>query len=84
MALRLHSRLSAFIRGRNQISIQQPVKQMLLPGELHPWDKVNIYSKVQGFVKEMYADRGTTVKKGQLLAVLDAPEISAELDQAYA
>lgn len=60
----------------------QPEKPLLLPGELHPWNKVSIYSKVKGFVKELKVDRGSQVRKGQVLAVLDAPEVYAEFDQA--
>ncbi|WP_197060071.1 efflux RND transporter periplasmic adaptor subunit [Sporocytophaga myxococcoides] len=60
----------------------QPEKPLLLPGELHPWNKVSIYSKVKGFVKELKVDRGSQVRKGQVLAVLDAPEVFAEFDQA--
>lgn len=60
----------------------QPVKPVVLPGELHPWNKVNIVSKVKGFVKEIKVDRGSVVKKGQLLAILDAPEVVTELDQS--
>lgn len=59
-----------------------PAKPVVLPGELHSWNKVNLYSKVKGFVKLVKADRGSRVKRGQVLAVLDAPEIVAELDQA--
>jgi membrane fusion protein (multidrug efflux system) len=70
------------VNGTEVISIH-PIKEVLLPGELYPWDKVNIYSRVQGFVKEINVDRGSEVKKGQLLAILDAPEIISELDQAY-
>jgi RND family efflux transporter MFP subunit len=61
----------------------QPVKPLVLPGELHPWNKVNLVSKVKGFVKEIKVDRGSVVKKGQLLAILDAPEIVTELDQSF-
>ncbi|WP_293903724.1 efflux RND transporter periplasmic adaptor subunit [Sporocytophaga sp.] len=60
----------------------QPEKPLLLPGELHPWNKVSIYSKVKGFVKELKVDRGSQVRKGQILAELDAPEVLAEFDQA--
>jgi membrane fusion protein, multidrug efflux system len=70
------------LQGTEVLSMQ-PIKEILLPGELYPWDKVNIYSRVQGFVKEIKADRGTEVKKGQVLATLDAPEIISELDRAY-
>jgi RND family efflux transporter MFP subunit len=62
----------------------QPSKQISLPGELLPWDKVNIHPKVKGFVKSVQADRGSLVRKGQVLAILEAPEIISELNQAKA
>jgi len=54
----------------------QPVYTLSLPGELKPYEEVIIYPKIKGFVKEIYADRGTHVRKGQLLAILEAPEVS--------
>lgn len=54
----------------------QPTYTISLPGELKPYEQVNIYAKVKGFIKEIYVDRGSYVKKGQLLALLEAPEIT--------
>ncbi|RAJ28154.1 efflux RND transporter periplasmic adaptor subunit [Pedobacter cryoconitis] len=54
----------------------QPSYSLSLPGELKPYEEVVIYPKVKGFVKKIFADRGSKVKKGQLLAILEAPEIS--------
>lgn len=54
----------------------RPVYTLSLPGELKPYEEVTIYPKIKGFVKQLYADRGTYVKKGQLLAILEAPEVS--------
>jgi len=62
----------------------QPSKQMTLPGELLPWNKVNIHPKVKGFVKTVQVDRGSFVHKGQILAILEAPEVISELSQAKA
>ncbi|MBC7654026.1 MAG: efflux RND transporter periplasmic adaptor subunit [Oligoflexus sp.] len=53
----------------------QPIYSISLPGELKPYEEVIIYPKTKGFVKKLYADRGTLVRKGQLLAVLEAPEV---------
>ena len=44
-----------------------------------PYQQVDIYAKVNGFVKKLYADVGTEVKTGQLLAVMEAPELSSQL-----
>lgn len=66
------------------VKSMKPAKQIALPGELKPWNKVSIHPKVKGFVKTVNADRGTVVRKGQVLAVLEAPEVISELSQAKA
>ncbi|HEU5458285.1 MAG TPA: efflux RND transporter periplasmic adaptor subunit [Terracidiphilus sp.] len=55
-----------------------------LPGELQPYEEVRIFPKVTGFVLWIGVDRGTRVKKGQLLATLTAPEIVAQRAEAEA
>ncbi len=62
----------------------KPSKRITFPGELKPWNQVGIYAKVNGFVRTILVDRGTHVRKGQVLAVLDAPEIHSELSQIEA
>lgn len=53
-----------------------------LPAELKPFEEVAIYPKVNGFVKNLYVDRGSKVKKGDLLLTLEAPEIESQLQAA--
>jgi RND family efflux transporter MFP subunit len=53
-----------------------------LPGQLKPFNEVNIFPKVNGFVKDLLVDRGSIVKKGQLLMTLEAPEMEAQLQAA--
>ncbi|HEU5352013.1 MAG TPA: efflux RND transporter periplasmic adaptor subunit [Terracidiphilus sp.] len=55
-----------------------------LPGELQPFEEVRIFSKVSGFVQWIGVDRGSRVKKGELLATLTAPEIVAQKSEAEA
>lgn len=62
----------------------QPSKRVTLPGELKPWNRVNMYAKVKGYVRSLSVDRGTAVRKGQVLARLEAPEVLAELSGAQA
>jgi len=50
-----------------------------LPGELIAFQQVDLYAKVNSFVKKLYVDVGSQVKPGELLAVLEAPEINSEL-----
>lgn len=49
-----------------------------LPAELLPFEAVNVYPKVTGFLQWIGVDRGSHVKKGQPLARLEAPEIVAQ------
>lgn len=55
-----------------------------LPGELQPYEEVRVFPKVSGFVKWIGVDRGSVVKKGELIAVLEAPEIVAQKAEAQA
>ncbi|HUH45945.1 MAG TPA: efflux RND transporter periplasmic adaptor subunit [Arenibacter sp.] len=57
------------------IQFMNPEYEISVPAELKPYEQVAVYAKVTGFVKQMYADRGDRVRKGQLLAVLEAPEM---------
>lgn len=56
-----------------------PEYEISVPAELKPYEQVAIHAKVTGFVKQIHADRGDRVRKGQLLAVLEAPE----MEQSY-
>jgi RND family efflux transporter MFP subunit len=53
-----------------------------IPGELLPYQQVDIYAKINSFVKKLLVDVGSEVQQGQLLAVLEAPEINSQLSQA--
>lgn len=57
---------------------------MSIPGELRPYQEVDLFAKVSGFVKNMTVDIGSEVHKGQLLITLDAPEMTASLQEASA
>jgi membrane fusion protein (multidrug efflux system) len=62
----------------------QPEKHIKLPGELRPWEKVEIYPRIKGYVKKIWVDRGSLVHKGQLLIQLEAPELLAQQTEALA
>ena len=49
-----------------------------LPGELKPFEMVQLYPKLNGFVKEVLVDRGSAVRKGQVLVRLEAPEMEQQ------
>lgn len=62
-------------RGKLSSSLQ-------VPGELMAFRDVDIYAKVSGFIKSLQVDIGSDVKQGQLLALAEAPELSAQLASA--
>jgi membrane fusion protein (multidrug efflux system) len=50
-----------------------------IPGELLAYQQVDLYAKVSSFVKKLNVDVGSEVTQGQLLAVMEAPEINSQL-----
>jgi len=59
-------------------------RQVRLPGELQAYQDVGLYPKVPGFVEAITVDRGSVVRKGQLLARLRAPELDTQRGEAEA
>lgn len=60
------------------------VKKLSLPANISPWSQATLFAKVPGYLKWVGADKGDEVKAGQLLAVIEAPEIAQQLQQAEA
>ena len=56
----------------------------MLPGEFLPFDAVPLHAKVTGFVNRVDVDRGSAVKRGQVLLTIDAPELVAQRAEAEA
>lgn len=56
-------------------------KEIFFPGELLPMERTEIYAKVSVYIKSINADIGDAVQKGQVIAILDAPEMIANYAQ---
>jgi RND family efflux transporter MFP subunit len=52
-----------------------------IASEFQPFQEVDVYAKVSGYIQKLYVDYGTRVKQGQLLAVLEIPELQQQLQQ---
>jgi RND family efflux transporter MFP subunit len=63
---------------------QQFQASLTLPAELAPFEAVAIYPRATGFLQWIGVDRGTRVRKGQILARLTAPEVDARRAQSQA
>jgi len=59
-------------------------KEITIPAEFRAYNEVDVHAKVSGYVKRISVDIGDKVKAGELLAVLEIPELGDELDQAIA
>ena len=55
-----------------------------LSGEFRPFQEVDVHAKVAGYIRKIYVDVGDHVKTGQTLAVLEVPELDAQLQGADA
>jgi RND family efflux transporter MFP subunit len=71
------------------VDVIQPKKgstaqEIVLPGNIQAFIDAPIYARTNGYLKIWYADIGTHVKQGQLLAVIDTPEVDQQLLQARA
>ena len=57
---------------------------LTLPGQISPYEVVDVYPKVTGFVDTILVDRGSHVRTGELIIRLSAPELVAQSTQAEA
>ncbi len=81
--------LSQTVPGPAPVQVLKPhrrdiARTITLPANISPWFQATLYAKVPGYLKWMGFDKGDWVKKGQLLAVIDAPEIEQQYKQAEA
>ncbi|HXK01032.1 MAG TPA: efflux RND transporter periplasmic adaptor subunit [Verrucomicrobiae bacterium] len=59
-------------------------RQLTVSSELVPFQEIDVYAKEAGYVKDLKVDYGTRVQKGQLMAVLEIPELEVLLQQDQA
>ena len=59
-----------------------PTDELILPGNVQPFITSPIYARTNGYLKKWYYDIGAHVKQGQLLAVIETPEVDQQLQQA--
>ena len=59
-------------------------EEIILPGTSQAWHEAPLYARTNGYIKEWKTDIGAHVKEGDVLAVIEAPEVDAQLRQAQA
>jgi RND family efflux transporter MFP subunit len=60
------------------------LEEIVLPGTTQAFIDTPIFARTSGYLKKWYFDIGAHVEQGQLLAVIDTPELDQQLDQAQA
>ena len=61
-----------------------PSQELVLPGNMQAYTDSAIYARTNGYLKKWYFDIGAHVKEGELLAVIESPEVDQQLAQAKA
>lgn len=59
-----------------------PAQEIILPGNIQPFITSPIYARTDGYLKKWYFDIGAHVKEGDLLAVIQTPEVDEQLAQS--
>lgn len=70
----------------NVITVQSPgtARPLTLPGETASWYESTLYARVNGYIARWTVDIGEHVQKGQVLAIIETPELDADLVAARA
>ena len=59
-----------------------PAQEIILPGNVQPFITSPVFARTNGYLRRWYFDIGAHVKQGQLLAVIETPEVDQQLDQS--
>ncbi len=59
-------------------------RNLTLSSELVPFQEIDVYAKESGYVKNLFVDYGSHVKAGQIMAILEIPELQAQLQEDQA
>ena len=75
--------------GRVSVTVVRPERapaatEFVLPGNIQAIEETALYARVNGYLHERFVDIGTRVRAGQVLAVIETPELAQELAQELA
>lgn len=80
----VHASEPAVTVGVTRVARKSLGRQITLSSELVPFQEIDVYAKESGYVKKLNVDYGTKVKAGQVMAVLEIPELQAQLEEDQA
>ncbi|MDQ6759704.1 MAG: efflux RND transporter periplasmic adaptor subunit [Acidobacteriota bacterium] len=68
----------------SKVKVAPANSDLLLPGNITPITEAALSARADGFLRKRYVDIGDHVRKGQLLAELESPELDQQVEQARA
>jgi RND family efflux transporter MFP subunit len=74
-------RESVMTVGVTPVARKPMMRQLTVSSELVPFQEIDVYAKESGYVKDLLVDYGSRVQKGQLMAVLEIPELEMQIQQ---
>lgn len=70
--------------GTAKAEMRNLAEHLTLSSELVPYQEIDVYAKEAGYVKDISVDYGSRVRKGQIMAYIEVPELAAQLEQDQA
>ena len=67
--------------GTAEVELRPMAEHLTVSSELVPYQEIDVYAKEAGYVKKLDVDFGSHVREGQVMAVLEIPELEAQLQQ---
>jgi RND family efflux transporter MFP subunit len=81
---RVEANASTITVGVTKVARKSLGRNITLSSELVPFQEIDVYAKESGYVKKLLVDYGAHVKAGQLIAILEIPELEAQLQEDQA
>jgi len=81
---RVHASAPSITVGVTKVVKKSLGRQITLSSELVPFQEIDVYAKESGYVKKLLVDYGSHVKAGQVMAILEIPELEAQLQEDQA
>jgi RND family efflux transporter MFP subunit len=67
-----------------KVTLRNVTDNLEIASEFQPFQEIDAYAKVSGYIQKLYVDWGSHVKQGQLLAVLEIPELQQQIEEDQA
>src|SRR5580700_9192577 len=81
---RVEADASTITVGVTKVARKSLGRDITLSSELVPFQEIDVYAKESGYVKKLLVDYGAHVRAGQLIAILEIPELEAQLQEDQA